>query len=734
MIAEVIVDISNSEVDRIFDYAFDEEQAICAGSRVLVPFGNRKIEGYVVNIKETTDCPPDKLKTIAEPLDRKPVILKELLVLMRMMTESYHLRCVDVLKLFIPAQMRGGKVKELVRQYATLHPDYRQRDMSDLIKKTASAQWEIYRLLSDGQAHSVADLNRDYSAAALKNLVMRGIVSIESVEVNRTPYKQLANEAAHCVTLTEEQQAAVSKIEQAHDKTIVLHGVTGSGKTEVYMRCIAKVLQRGQTAIMLVPEISLTPQVLKNFRARFGDAVALLHSGLSAGERYDEWRRLLNGEATVAVGARSAIFAPVSNLGLIIIDEEHDSSYLSESNPRYPTHEVAAFRAHYNQCNLILGSATPSIETYYHAQKGDYDLIELKNRVNRHAMPEIEIVDMCKELSEGSPGIFSRSLDNALAACIERGEQAIIFINRRGYSSYVMCRKCGYVAKCEQCDVSLVYHKDENILKCHYCNNRYSMLDVCPQCKSPQIKQGFMGTQKVVEYLESRFPQVRVLRMDNDTTQGKDAHYKILSAFAAKEAQILVGTQMIAKGHDFPDVTLVGIVDADMSLHFADYRSAERTYQLITQVSGRAGRDRKAGKVVLQTYTPHHYVYRFALANDYSGFYKKEINLREITKYPPFAKIVRVLVTGENEQLAMAVLKSIYQEIETYSSTKREAFAYLGVMRAPLKRMQNKYRMQILMRLVAEHRTCIQAVYQAVDHYNTPKISCFVEINPNDLR
>lgn len=734
MIAEVIVDISNSEVDRIFDYAFTPEQNIFVGSRVSVPFGNRQIEGYVVNVKDSTDCPPEKLKSVVCALDVTPVILPELLALMKMMTVEYHLRCVDVLKLFIPSQMRNGKVKELIKQYARLNPELTADDLDRKIKKTATAQWEIVHLLSDGDRRSVTELNRSYSAGALRNLVARDIVLLEDVEINRTPYKQMQGLSATEVTLTDEQRAAVGLIEKEHSKTIVLHGVTGSGKTEVYMHCISQALSRNQSAIMLVPEISLTPQVLRSFRARFGDSVALLHSGLSAGERYDEWRRLYSGEATVAVGARSAIFAPLSNLGVIIIDEEHDSSYQSDSNPRYPTHEVAKFRANYNGCNLILGSATPSIETYYHTQIGDYVLAQLKTRVNRRAMPEIDIVDMCKELSDGNPSIFSRKLENALVECVERNEQAIIFINRRGYSSYVMCRKCGYVAKCEQCDVSLVYHKDENVLKCHYCNNRYSMLDVCPQCKSPQIKQGFMGTQKVVEYLEQRFPQVGILRMDNDTTQGKDAHYNILSAFAEKKANILVGTQMIAKGHDFPDVTLVGIVDADMSLHFADYRSAERTYQLITQVSGRAGRDKKAGRVVLQTYSPNHYVYRYAFANDYSGFYEKEINLREITKYPPFAKIVRVLVTSEAEDAAMSVLQKIYRSVEGFAATCREKFAYLGVMRSPLKRMQNKYRMQILMRLVGDFAPCLQAVYRAVDENTIPKVSCFVEINPNDLR
>lgn len=484
---------------------------------------------------------------------------------------------------------------------------------------------------------------------------------------------------------------------------------------------------------MLVPEISLTPQVLRSFRSRFGDNVALLHSGLSVGERFDEWRRLLDGRAKVAVGARSAIFAPLSNIGLIIIDEEHDSSYVSESNPRYITHEVAAFRAQFNRCKLLLGSATPSIESYYHAQKGDYKLLELPERVNKKQLPEMEIVNMCKEVYDGNNGVFSRLLVSELTECMARGEQAIIFINRRGYSSYMMCRSCGYVAKCEQCDVSLVYHKEENVLKCHYCGNRYAVLDECPQCHSSSIKRGFVGTQAIVEQLYKLFPDKKILRMDNDTTQNKNSHAAILGEFASGKASILVGTQMIAKGHDFPNVTLVGIVDADMSLHFADYRACERTFQLITQVAGRAGRDTKPGKVVLQTYSPNHYVYRFAAKNDYKGFYEKECNLREVTKYPPFSKIVRVLVSGESEELCSRTLKGIFDDITVLSRDNRGSFAYFAAMKSPVKRIQNKYRVQILMRIVSCFDKIIGNVYNIVDKHTVSKVSVFVEINPNNL-
>ncbi|MBO5215740.1 MAG: primosomal protein N' [Clostridia bacterium] len=736
MVAEVIVDISNSEVDKVFDYLIDGSPEIRAGFRVLVPFGKTTVEGYVIKVKECSDYPLEKLKPIHSVLDEYPVISTEMMTLMEYMRERYHLRTVDVLRLFIPSQMRGGRVKELTVKYAYLSPEYRDKDVAQFIRASASAQMDLVCHLQEVDRESVTALNRDFSAAALRNLIARGIVLTEEEESLRTPYKKIEGGENKKITLTPAQQKVVDRLKSDEHEVYLLHGVTGSGKTEVYMHSISAVLERGKSAIMLVPEISLTPQVLRVFRSRFGDNVALLHSGLSAGERFDEWRRLLQGKAKVAIGARSAIFAPLTNLGLIIIDEEHDSSYISETNPRYVTHEVACFRAKYNDCSLVMGSATPSIDSYYYATTGKYKLLELPERVNKRALPEISVVNMCNEVYDGNNGLFSRLLLARLTECMDRNEQAIIFLNRRGYSSYMMCRTCGYVAKCEQCDVSLVYHKEENVLKCHYCGNRYAVLDECPECHSNNIKRGYVGTQQIVEQLSALFPDKKILRMDNDTTQNKDSHAKILGEFAAKKASILVGTQMIAKGHDFPDVTLVGIVDADMSLHFSDFRSNERTFQLITQVAGRAGRDEKLGKVVLQTYSPNHYVYNFAVKNNYKGFYEKEANLREVSKYPPFSRIVRVLVSSESEELASRTLKGIFDEVTEISRQKRENFAYFGAMKSPVKRIQSKFRVQILMRLIGENDEIddiTKEVYCVVDKYTIPKASVFVEINPNNL-
>ena len=545
MVAEVIVDISNSEVDKVFDYSLEGSHQIGAGFRVLVPFGKMTVEGYVIRIKESSEF--GSLKPIEKVLDNYPAITQEMLDLMHYMTDRYHLRKVDVLRLFIPAQMRGGRVKELTVTYASLAQEYLDKDEATFIRPSATAQMDLYYHLKEVGRDSVSELNKNFSASALRNFIMRGIVVTETEESLRSPYAKEEFVKKDSVVLTPMQQAVVERVSNAEDKTFLLHGVTGSGKTEVYMHCISQMLLRGKTAIMLVPEISLTPQVLRSFRSRFGEKVALLHSGLSVGERFDEWRRLRDGRARVAVGARSAVFAPVENLGLIIIDEEHDSSYVSESNPRYVTHEVALKRAKLNGCPLLLGSATPSIESYHSAEIGEYELLSLPERINKRALPEIEVVNMCKEVYDGNNGMFSRLMLAKLTECMERDEQAIIFINRRGYSSYMMCRSCGYVAKCEQCDVSLVYHKEENVLKCHYCGNRYAVLDKCPECGSPSIKRGFVGTQAVAEQLSQLFPDKKVIRMDNDTTRNKDAHAKILGEFASKKAHILVGTQMIAK-------------------------------------------------------------------------------------------------------------------------------------------------------------------------------------------
>lgn len=735
MYAEVIIDIAAAEVDRIFDYdcgGFD----IKRGMRVSVPFGRMHKEGFVIGVKSSTDVPSERIKAVSSVLDKTPIITEEMFDLMDKMRAKMHLLRVDILRLFIPAAMRGGRVKELTRQLAVLADEYRDRDPDEFIRKGAIAQRELYDYLSidkpDGEY--VSELNKILSASALRNFAERGIVIITDAEKRRVPYADMtADEDPADIKLTDEQRAACKAIDSSRGKTFLLHGVTGSGKTEVYMRCIRTALDRGKTAIMLVPEISLTPQMLRNFRNRFGDEVAVLHSGLGQGEKFDEWRKCLTGEAKVVLGARSAIFAPLENIGIIIIDEEHDQSYVSERNPRYVTSTVAEWRRDYNGANLVLGSATPSMETYYAATRGRMNLLELTGRVNKRPLPEVRIVNMCKEALRGNRSIFSDELVRELKDCLGQGNQAMLFLNRRGYASYVMCKACGYVAKCERCDVSLVYHREEDRLKCHYCGNMYAPLTECPECGSKFIKEGYIGTEKVAALLSDMFPDAGVLRMDNDSTRTKGAHARILGEFGAKKADILVGTQMIAKGHDFPDVTLVGILDADMSLHIADYRSVERTFQLTTQVAGRAGRADRPGKVILQTYTPNHYVYDYVRKGDYKGFYKKEINLREVTKYPPFAKIVRVLVSGTDDGKAASVLKNIYERVSAAKEKAPDKFIYLAYMRAPLKKIMDEYRMQILARLSPDSDDIEDMIYTAVDECRVTGITSYAETDPIKL-
>lgn len=728
MFYEVIVDISNSEIDKVFDYhaPFDVD----VGYRVLVPFGRRQVEGFVIGKKERADTHHD-IKDIIMKLDDYPVILPEMVELARHMSKS-NLRFIDCLRLFIPAKLRGGRVKVQTRNYLYFNrEEYTLESALEGVRATAKAQRAIIERLSEVGSAVESEINAEFSPSAVKALLERGVLTRKSVEKNRTP-SSLISESKEII-LTDEQRTAVETISEGTPGTYLVHGVTGSGKTEIYMNLIDRTLADGKTAIMLVPEISLTPQMLGLFRARFGDKVGVLHSGLSDGERYDEWRRLLLGEATVALGARSAVFAPIKNVGLIIIDEEHDSSYVSESNPRYFTSEVAEFRRGYNNAKLVLGSATPALETYHNAVTGAYKLVTLKNRVNKKELPELETVDMREEIKRGNTGIFSARLISALEQTLKDGNQAMLFLNRRGYASFLRCRECGFVPKCPNCEVSLTYHKEDNTLRCHYCGARYRAITKCPICGNEDIKEGKTGTEKIENEVKRIFPSARVLRMDNDTTTTKDAYLKILTSFGKGEADVLVGTQMIAKGHDFKNVTLVGIIDADLALYYSDYRSAERTFQLITQVAGRAGRENKPGRVVMQTYSPRHYVYGFAKKYDYEGFYKKEINTRELTKYPPFTKIVRILVLSEYEEEARAQanrLTSILADIKKHASGMRN----LQKMQAPLKKLRSFYRYQIVIWIDNDSADDLMPViYEVANNGNTDKVSVFTEINPQQM-
>ncbi len=688
MIAEVIVDIASSELDKIFDYKITTQDIYC-GSRVIVPFGNRKIEGFVINIKEKSSYPENKLKSIIRAVDEVPVITDECLRLAKDLKEKYHTSFALILRLFLPSEMRHGKVRKKTVNFAELSTEITIEDMLSSIRSTAENQKKIINDLSKDKKIKTSILGEKYSYSALSVLEKKGFIKIVEERVVRNPYQELLLEKKQ-VNLTSEQENAVNVVLNSNKPTLI-HGVTGSGKTEVYLRLIENTVKEGKTAIMLVPEIALTPQMLSRLRSRFNDNCAILHSGLSAGERFDEWWRLRSGEAKIAVGARSAIFAPLSNVGIIIIDEEHEQSYESEVNPRYITSEVALKRAKYNNSKLVLGSATPKIESYLKAKDGSYSLAVMKERVNKKPLPKVIIADMKTEVRNGNPSAFSSPLKIELENTLKNKNQAIIFLNRRGFSQKVICRECGYVAKCQNCEVTLTYHKAENLLKCHYCNTAYAMLEGCPDCGSVNINYSGTGTQKVVDELKELYPNAKILRMDNDTTQTKEGHYKILKEFGEGKADILVGTQMIAKGHDFPNVTLVGILDADMSLYFSDYRALERTFQLITQVSGRSGRAGSSGKVVLQTFNPQNSVLKYAINYDYEGFFDREILVRKASHFPPFSDICRIMVEGEDEEKSIETLKNVFFASKEVYDKYQSSFVYFDKMKSPVKRIKNKH-------------------------------------------
>jgi len=732
MFAQVIVDITHTEVDKIFEYSYSSDQNVRIGNRVTVPFGNKTIEGIVIGIQENSVYPIDKIKPIVSIIEDTPVLTEETLKLTEYICDTCYVTRAQALRLFLPSEMRKGRIKEKFATFIDLADGVDVDQVVLGLRKTAKNQKDLLYYLSENGKVKQSILSEKFSLSSIKSLLEKGVLVATEEKNYRLPYKNLENKKK-VVNLTPKQLLAVQSIKNTDKTTTLLYGVTGSGKTEVYLNLIDQTIKDGKTAIMLVPEISLTPQMFSQLRARFGDNAAILHSGLSAGERFDEWWRLRNGEANIAIGARSAIFAPLKNVGIIIIDEEHDGSYQSESSPRYVTMDVAKFRARYNNAKLVVGSATPSIETFMRASNGEYNLCELPDRVNKKPMPEVEIVDMRAEVRRGNNTLFSSAIKEELKTCLDNGNQAIIFLNQRGYSRNVVCTECGHVQKCESCDVSLTYHKEDNSLLCHYCGAKYKMISACTECGSKFLRYGGTGTERVVDDLKKLFPNARILRMDRDTTQNKESHLEILSKFAKREADILVGTQMIAKGHDFPQVTLVGILDGDMSLHFSDYRSGERTFQLITQVAGRCGRAEAVGRVVLQTYSPENPVLRQAINYDYENFFNRELSVRKATGFPPFTDIVRVLLSGENESETLEITQKVHQEIKKIYDEKREQFRFFGTMKAPIKRLQNKFRYQVLMRIKAGNKAILDKINEICLTNSNRKTSIVMEINSNNL-
>ncbi len=731
MFADVIVDITNAEVDKIFEYSFDD-LGVSLGSRVEVPFGNKIIEGIVIRVKANSEFSPNKIKPILRVLEDTSALTKEAVALMDYIKNQYFVTRAMALRLFLPSEMRKGKIKESFIKYCCLVDDVSIENAVNSLRKSATKQKDFLTYIFEEKKCKLSFANEKFGASCVKSVVEKGFVKIILEQNIRSPYKDLVEDKKE-ISLTTKQLDAIDSVEDTDKQVTLLHGVTGSGKTEIYLNLIDNAIKNGKSAIMLVPEISLTPQMLKQLRARFKENVSIIHSGLSAGERFDEWWRLRSGEAKIAIGARSAVFAPIENVGIIIIDEEHDGSYVSETAPRYNTIDIAKFRASYNNAKIVLGSATPSIESYQKAINGEYNLVVLPDRINKKPLPEVEIVDMRKEVRRGNNSPFSQALRQEIQSCLEKNNQVILFLNQRGYSKSVICTECGHVETCESCDVSLTYHREENALLCHYCGAKYKMVEACTNCGSKFLRYGGTGTERVVFELKKLFPSARILRMDRDTTQTKEGHFKILNDFANHNADILVGTQMIAKGHDFPFVTLVGILDADMSLHFSDYRSSERTFQLITQVAGRSGRAEETGKVVLQTYSPSHPVLMQAVKYDYESFFANELSIRSATGFPPFTDIVRVLISGEDEDKTLEITKKVYENINLIHLEEKEKFKFFGCMKAPLKRLQNKFRFQVLMRVKANDKILLNKIYNASYPFRNRNVNVVLEINPNNL-
>ncbi|MGM9920533.1 MAG: primosomal protein N' [Bhargavaea sp.] len=767
MIAEVITDVSAHPVDRPFDYAVPEGLAnvIEPGARVRVPFGNRKVLGFVTGLKEESDVPAARLKPVDELLDPEPVLTQEMLQLADWMKRTTLCFEIDALQVMLPSALRAKyekvvhvlepekldgdvagiarnrravAVKEFgerllpvlkrlaadgaisietaVRQRTNIKKEKvlhigeadRLREIRESLPKSASRQAELIDWMETHIGMSVPSKDvmeaTGTTRATLKALVGKGAARETEEEVYRKPETGLMPESGGLPgPLTEEQATAVGEIGKAvaeeRDETFLLHGVTGSGKTEVYMQVIRQVLDLGKEAIVLVPEISLTPQITSRFKRRFGPLVAVMHSGLSAGEKYDEWRKVQRGEVKVVVGARSAVFAPFRNLGVIVLDEEHESSYKQEDSPRYHARDVAIRRSQEHGCPVILGSATPSLESYARAHKGVYSLLTLTERAKKQPLPEVEIVDMREELKNGNRSMFSVALAEAIRDRLEKGEQTVLFLNRRGYSSFVLCRDCGTSVQCPNCDISLTYHRATERLQCHYCGHEEPVPLTCPECGSEHIRFFGTGTQKVQEELHRLLPEARVLRMDVDTTRQKGAHERLLRQFGDGGADILLGTQMIAKGLDFPNITLVGVLSADTMLRLSDFRAAEKTFQLLTQVSGRAGRHEKEGEVIVQTYAPEHYAVELAKDQAYEPFYAIEMGNRKRYSYPPFFFVT--LIQFSHEDL-MKVSETAGNAVRYLSGKLGPDTVIIGPTAAEVARVNNRYRYQCLIKYKKE--------------------------------
>ena len=741
--AGVIINRLALDIDKIFDYSIPDELAdkISIGSHVFVPFGRGKklIDGYVLSLKSETDF-VGSIKKIASLVSPEPLFDAQMLSIAEHIKETCFCSYISAIKTILPpGSGRKNKIGDKLIRGSVLNLPYDEAfEVLETLRAKAPKQAQILELLIQNDFVSDADIAFLTGAgyAAIKALKGKGFIKEEVIETLRMPLNYDEIPPTCSPDLNHEQQAAVDTVTAAiknkQSETFLLHGITGSGKTEVFLNCIENALSFGKTAIVLVPEIALTPQMVTRFVSRFGKKIAVLHSALSLGERADEYKRIKRGDATVVVGARSAIFAPIKNIGVIVIDEEHSPSYKAENAPTYHARDIALLRSRMNKAVCILASATPAVESYYKATQKEYTLISLHHRATGAALPEITVSDMREELRNGNRSCIGSTLMSEMQKNLECGEQTILFLNRRGFSTFVSCRSCGYVAKCKNCDIALTYHKHRGTLTCHYCGYTTKKPDKCPECNSTYIKEFGTGTQKVEEELKNLFPDISVIRMDVDTTGAKSSHQTLLSKFSEEKTDVLLGTQMVSKGLDFPNVTLVGVLAADQSLGIDDFRANEHTFNLITQVCGRAGRGKKGGRAVIQTYMPENQTLELSKNQDYSSFYNEEISIRKSLNFPPFCDIVSVLLTGESEQelcqYAENTAKSLHQVM---AHDVKENFEILGPSPASIPKIGGKYRHRIWIKCTL-NKECTD-VFTRLRSYHIKQgnnINMVIESNP----
>lgn len=676
--ASIIVDISHEKLDKTFQYMIPEEleEQIFIGTRVVVPFGmgNRKIAGYVISVEEQAMYPLSKMKSVYEVAKQSVPIESHLIALAGWIKKHYGGTMNQCLKTVLPIKDKV-KNKEEEKIVLVVSEEEGKRLLEEIEKKkNLSARARLLKILLDRKEilKSEAKQKWNLSDSTINRMLELNLIAIEKKRIYRNPMILKQTDSKKILLNSQQREVAdliISRMNSGKEKKKpqLIHGITGSGKTEVYMEVIAAAIKEGKEAIVLIPEIALTYQTVMRFYQRFGDKIAILNSKMSAGERYDQMMKAKEGKVSIMIGPRSALFTPFKNLGLIIIDEEHESAYKSEGVPKYHARETAIARADMTGAMVVLGSATPSLESYYRALHGTYDLLHLNERAKKNELANVEVVDLREELVQGNRSIFSRRLKELIEDRLRKKQQIMIFINRRGFAGFVSCRSCGVAMKCPHCDVTLTYHKNQNgfeKLVCHYCGYEKAFPKTCPECGSKYISTFGTGTQKVEMLMKKEFPQAGILRMDMDTTKNKGGHQKILEAFAKHQADILIGTQMIVKGHDFPNVTLVGVIAADLSLYASDYRAVERTFQLLTQAAGRAGRGKEPGDVVIQTYVPDNYGIVCAARQDYNGFYKEEIAYRTLMKYPPVYHLMAILITAKEELKAESAAKKIAEKIK----------------------------------------------------------------------